>query len=121
METSVKAYEDLARIAVFFEQARLDEVTYEPEHKRYKRHYQVIEEESIYWLLCQLQKFIHEMGQDEVNVRVTREVMSVQLRTTSDRAMRHNRDYILLRDTESVFRRIEHQFETLHEKLLGAR
>ncbi len=81
----------------------------------------MIEEDSIYWLLCQLQKFIHELGQDEVNVRVTREVMSVQLRTSSDRAMRHNRDYILLRDAELVFERIEHQFQTLHEKLLGVR
>lgn len=113
----MRAYEDLARVAVFLEQARLDEKRYESGPTSYADHYQEIEEQAIYWLLCQLQKFIHELGEDRVEVTVSRDIMAMQLRTASSRALRHNRDYIIIRDSIIILEIFYERFEHLKEKL----
>ena len=102
---------------MFLEQARLDERRYESEASSYANIYQEIEEQAIYWLLCQLQKFIHELGEDDVNVRVTREIMAMQLRTASSRALRHNRDFIIIRDSLLILQRFYNRFDILKQTL----
>ena len=117
LESVLLAYEDLARVAVFIEQARLDEKRYESGASSYANHYQEVEEQAIYWLLCQLQKFIHELGEDEVNVKVTRDIMAIQLRTASSRALRHNRDFIIIRDSLLILEKFHTRFNLLKENL----
>ena len=56
---ALSAYEDLARIAVFLEQARYDEVNYETKSTTYAPLYKELEEQYILWMLCELKKFIH--------------------------------------------------------------
>lgn len=117
LESALIAYEDLARVAVFLEQARLDERRYESGTSSYASHFQEIEEQAIYWLLCQLQKFIHELGQDQVDVSVTRDIMAMQLRSASSRALRHNRDFIIIRDSLLIIERFYQRFDILKQNL----
>ena len=107
----------MARVAVFLEQARLDERRYESGTSSYASHFQEIEEQAIYWLLCQLQKFIHELGRDQVDVSVTRDIMAMQLRSASSRALRHNRDFIIIRDSLLIIERFYQRFDILKQNL----
>ncbi len=119
LEVALLAYEELARVAVFLEQARLDEVTYESASSSYALRYQEIEEQAVYWLLCQLKKFIHEMGEDQVNVMVTRDIMAIQLRTASSRITRYNRDFIVQRDGTKIIENILRRFRIQKVRLEG--
>ncbi len=56
---ALSAYEGLARVSVFLEQARYDEDRYESEETSYAQLLQEIEEQAMYWLLCEIQKLIY--------------------------------------------------------------
>ena len=54
MDSVDESFLDLAKIAVHMEQTRLDEITYES--SEFVQHYLELEEQGIYWLLCEMHK-----------------------------------------------------------------
>ncbi len=114
LEAAERAYEDLARLAVFMEQTRHDERQYES--SAYEDLYQWIEEHALYALLCQLKYFIRDMGH-QVSVRVTRSVMTMDQRTIPNRALRHLRDYIVIRNSLRVLENLHQKFDLLKQRL----
>ncbi len=113
-----RAYEYLATVAVFLEQVRIDEIMYEfnikDEDKGFASRILEIEEQGVYWLLCQLQISLHAHGLP-VDTDVTRDVMAKEFRDLNNRAVRHNRDYIILRDFGKVLNYIRAEFASLAE------
>ena len=106
------AYEFLARVAVFLEQARIDEIMYEYGNKNFAAEILNIEEQGIYWMLCQLQIALHARNL-AIDSQITREVMKQEFRDMTDRATRHNRDFIILRDFAKVLNYIKIEFTVL--------
>ena len=102
----------LSRAAVFIEQARLDELLYSPTRHSYLRHFQEIEDQGIYWLLCELNKYLLETGVAP-NRNVTHVIMSARVRDIETRANRHVRDYIVLRDLKKLLYKLNVDFEAL--------
>ncbi len=56
------------------------------------------------------------LGQDEVSVRVTRDIMALHLRSAPTRTLRNTRDFIILRDSEKVLTNIAKQFMDLQRE-----
>ena len=107
MEMVDDTFLDLAKIAVHLEQTRLDEITYE--ESAFVLHFLELEEQGIYWLLCELYKVAVNLN-TEISSEIKQDIESVQIRDVNSRAIRHMRDYILLRQFRGVLYRIASQF-----------
>ena len=107
MDLIDESFLDLAKIAVHMEQTRLDEITYEG--SQFVTHYLELEEQGIYWLLCEMHKVAVNLNR-EINNDIKQEVASVQIRDVNSRAIRHMRDYILLRQFRAVLYKIASKF-----------
>ena len=102
-----EAFSDLAKMAVHMEQTRLDEITYE--ESQFVPHFLELEEQGIYWLLCELHKLAINLN-TEISSGIKQEVESMQIRDVQSRAIRHMRDYILLRQFRGVLYKIASKF-----------
>ena len=112
--TVQKSIENLARGAVFLDQARIDETEYSHEDTSYQNHFEDVENQGIYWLMCEMQQFL--VAEDRyVNSDVTRDIMSIQLRNITTRSSRHMRDYIILRDLWKILDKVHRDFAMLKE------
>jgi len=120
MATVQKAIENLARGAVFVEQARIDETIYSHEETSYRTHFEDVENQGIYWLMCEMQKFLAASGR-WVNSDVTRDIMSIQIRDITTRSNRHVRDYIILRDLQKILYKVNVDFSMLKERVAPRR
>jgi len=136
------AFEYLARIAVFVEQARIGEnlafnenVSFEDEFRQLeddheaglyipgrKRHpfwgplasLKDDHEAGLYWLLCALHRVIFVTG-TTVSQEVIEGVMSMRVLEVDRNALRHTRDYIVLRDFERLLERLAIDFASLRD------
>lgn len=102
-----EAFLDLSKIAVHLEQTRLDEITYE--ESQFVPHYLELEEQGIYWLLCELHKLAVNLN-SAISGDIKQEVEDVQIQDVNSRAIRHMRDYILLRQFHGVLYKIASKF-----------
>ena len=103
------AYEKLGRAAVFVSQARIGEtLAAHDEPLSLERHWQNIEDHpefGVYWLLCALQR-LHQPLPDNV----IQAVGHLRVTEVDRNALRHTRDYLVLRDLERVLDRLRIQF-----------
>ena len=112
------AFEYLARVAVFIEQARIGEnlalnenVSFEDEFRQLEDNH----EAGLYWLLCALHRVIFVTG-TIVSQEVIDGVMSIQVLEVDRNALRHTRDYLVLRDFEHLCRTSTNTWNT-HDHL----
>ena len=110
---TIQTFVKLAKVAVILEQMQLDELTYEK--SELVPHYAEIQEQGIYWLLCELHKLALSLD-SEISRELTREIENLKLDNLSDRALRHMRDYIILRELQKLLYRITITFALLAEQ-----
>jgi len=102
------AFEYLARVAVFLEQARIGENLASNENVSFENHFRRLEddhESGLYWLLCALHRIIYFTG-SRINADVIGDIMRTKLVEVDRNALRHARDYLVLIDFEKVLDRI---------------
>ena len=102
-----EAFLDLSKIAVHMEQTRVDEITYE--NSEFVPHYVELEEQGIYWLLCELHKLAINLN-TEISSDIRQKMEDVKIDDVANRAIRHVRDYILLRQFRKVLYKIASKF-----------
>ena len=109
-----RTYEDLSRTAVFLEQTRRDELLYENIYGT-SMHGQIesIEQRYMYPLLCHLETAMFTHG-GSTKTLIEREIMPDSIRDLSNRSLRHNRDYIVLRELEKVLWYVSTEYSLLH-------
>ena len=109
------AYESLGRAAVFVSQARIGEaLAAHDEPMSLERYWQNIEDHpefGVYWLLCALHRLRQPMPDD-----VVEEVRHLRVTEVDRNALRHTRDYLVLRDLERVLDRLRIQFAALGQR-----
>jgi len=110
------SYEQLARLAVFLDQARLgetlsstDRVTFSDEFKRIEDDH----EHGLYWILCALYRVITEQARP-LDPDVLRSVQAIRVSEVDSNSVRHTRDYIVLRDMERALEQMGVDFAALH-------
>jgi len=95
------AYEKLGRAAVFVTQARIGEtLAAHDEPLSLERHWQNIEDHpefGVYWLLCALHRLRQPLPNDVID-----KVAHLRVNEVDRNALRHTRDYLVLRDLEHV-------------------
>jgi len=110
------AYEQLGRAAVFVTQARIGETrAAHDEPLSLERHWQNIEDHpefGVYWLLCAL----HRLSVQPLPGRVVAELERLRVTEVDRSALRHTRDYLVLRDLERVLDRWRVQFAALGQR-----
>jgi len=109
------AYEKLGRAAVFVSQARIGEtLAAHDEPLSLERHWQNIEDHpefGVYWLLCALHR-LHQPVPDNV----LEAVGHLRVSEVDRNALRHTRDYLVLRDLERVLDCLRIQFAALGQR-----
>jgi len=109
------AYKHLASVAVFIEQATVDERLADNEHVSFETELRQLEDDyemGLYWLLCALHRAIHVAG-GNVDHEVVAEVRRIRVLNVDRNAMRHIRDYLVLRDFERLLNRLSIEFTVL--------
>lgn len=71
-------------------------------------------EAGLYWLLCALHRVIFVTG-TTVSQEVIEGVMSMRVLEVDRNALRHTRDYIVLRDFERLLERLAIDFASLRD------
>ena len=99
IETILQGFRDLAKVSVYLEQMRFDDITYESSSML--NHYDNLQEQGVYWLLCELHKLATSLNRD-ITSDVIEEVESVEVTDIKTRSQRHMRDYIVLRDFDKI-------------------
>jgi hypothetical protein len=102
------AFEYLARVAVFLEQARIGENLASNENVSFENHFRRLEDDhdsGLYWLLCALHRIIYMSG-SKLSTDVITDIMQTKLVEVDRNALRHARDYLVLRDFEKILDRI---------------
>lgn len=110
-----RAFEDLARVSVFVDQARMGELLAENEHVTFEGEFTTIEdhhEDGLYVVLCSLHTLGLSLG-GSVDPNVYREILALRVTEVDRNSLRHTRDYLVLRDFEKVLERIEMQLAAL--------
>ena len=137
------AFEYLARVAVFIEQARIGEnlainenVSFENEFRQLEDDHEgglywlevlkvassrtasqngkTCHEGGLYWLLCALHRVIFVTG-TTISQEVIDGVMSIRVLEVDRNALRHSRDYLVLRQLERLLERLSIEFATLRD------
>ncbi len=112
---TMETYVNLARVSIILEQIQIDEELYEG--SQYTTHYSELQEQGVYWLLCQLRKLTLQMDSPEISRELVRESEITKLDgSISDRALRHMRDYIVLRDLHRLLSHITVIFALLGQQ-----
>jgi len=115
IQTIHRTYEHLSRVAVFVDQARIGESLAINEAYSYERQFEHIEdhhEHGLYWLLCAVQRLVHLTG-NPVGDHVIEAVSRMRVVEVDRNAMRHTRDYLVLRDFERILARLGVEFASL--------
>lgn len=110
-----QAFDDLARVSVFVDQARLGELLAENEHVTFEGDFATIEdhhEEGLYLILCSLHTLSISLGRT-VDPGTYRDILALRVTEVDRNALRHTRDYLVLRDFEKVLERVEMQLAAL--------
>jgi len=68
----------------------------------------------LYWLLCALHRVIFVTG-TTINQEVIDSVMSMSVMEVDRNALRHTRDYLVLRDFERLLDRLAIEFAALRD------
>jgi len=98
------AFENLARVAVFLDQARIGEDLAQNERISFAKHFERLEndqENGLYWIMCALNQIIHYSGQ-HTRHDVLLSVLNMKVFEVDRNAVRHTRDYLVLRDFEKL-------------------
>jgi len=115
IQTVHRSFEHLARVAVFVDQARIGESLAINEAYSYERHFERLEdhhEHGLYWLLCAVQRLGHATG-NPVGDHVIDGVSRMRVVEVDRNALRHTRDYLVLRDFERILARLGVEFASL--------
>jgi len=123
VETVHRAFEHLARVAVFVDQARIGETLAANEPISYERHFERIEdhnEHGLYWLLCSVQRLVQQTRRP-IDVTVVDGVLRMRVVEVDRNSMRHTRDYLVLRDFERILERVSVEFAALGRSQLRRR
>jgi len=115
IQTIHRTFEYLARVAVFVDQARIGESLAINEPYSYERQFERIEdhhEHGLYWLLCAVQRLVHATG-NPVADHVLDAVSRMRVMEVDRNALRHTRDYLVLRDFERILERLGVEFASL--------
>ena len=91
---------------------REDEIIYEG--SEFASHYEELEEQGIYWLLCELQKLIRILN-SEITREDREEIQSLPIGQVSNRSDRHDRDYDVLELLNGLLHRMVVKFQLLDE------
>ena len=118
IQTIHRTYEHLARVSVFVDQARIGESLAINEQFSYERQFERIEdhhEHGLYWLLCAVHQLVYVTG-NPVADHVVDAVSRMRVVEVDRNAMRHTRDYIVLRDFERILARLGIEFASLRHQ-----
>jgi len=117
VQTIHTSFENLARVAVFIDQARLGEVLSTTDHVSFHTHFERLEndnEHGVYWLLCALYRLILELPHPRLDPDVVRSVQSIRVSEVDSNSVRHTRDYLVLRDMERMLEQMGVDFGAIH-------
>lgn len=106
------AFESLARVALFLEQARIGETLAANERASFADHFGRLEndhEAGVYWVLCALSQLIHYGGQ-RLRVEALEPLLDLKIAEVERNSLRHARDYLVLRDFEKLLDAIRIEF-----------
>lgn len=111
-----RAFEHLARVAVFINQARIGEalavnepVSFEHDFERIEDHHR----DGLYWLLCAVQTAVARTSRPTIDAEVSDSILRMRVVAVDRNAMRHTRDYLVLRDFERLLERLSIEFAAL--------
>jgi len=99
------------------DQARIGEALATNEHLSFEKEFQSIEdhqEDGLYHLLCSLHQVIRSTGQ-ALSAETYDGIMNIKIQEVDKNALRHTRDYLVLRDFEKILARLSMHFEALKE------
>lgn len=111
-----RAFEHLAIVSVFLDQARIGETLSGTERVSFETTIHNLEnnaEYGLYWLLCELHRLIVQTGQ-QVNRDVISSILSIRVIEVDSTSMRHTRDFLVLRDLERILEQLSVDFASLH-------
>jgi len=115
------AFERLARVSVFLEQARVGETTAINENVSFETELRVLEDDpetGLYWLLCAIHRAMYAAGSRPIVDRdVVAGVRRVRVPNVDRNALRHVRDYLVLRDFRRLLNRLSIEFAALRNYL----
>ena len=94
-----EVFEHFARIALFIEQAIMDE-SLETGDRDFKTALQKIET-NIYRILCQVKVILHEQGH-RLKSRISRSILDQEIRIFVNHSKSRQRDYIVLNKARSI-------------------
>lgn len=109
-ESLEEAYVDLAKFALQLEQIVLDEITHKG--SRFARDYTIIQEQGLYWILCELHKLAVDLN-SELRQEVFEEVSGTTVTEVNSGADRQIRDYAFLESLNDVLHRMIVKFKIL--------
>ena len=112
--TLAAAFKNLARVAVFLEHVTIEENLVD-ENISFETELQILQDASdtgLHWLLCSVHQAIHVTGHS-VNHDVMNELNHIRVPNVDRDALRHVRDYLVLRDFERLLRRLSIEFAVL--------
>jgi len=104
-------------VAVFIEQARIGENLAINENVSFENEFRQLEDDhegGLYWLLCALHRVIFVTG-TTISQEVIDGVMSIRVLEVDRNALRHSRDYLVLRQLERLLERLSIEFATLRD------
>jgi len=111
-----RAFEHLARVAVFINQARIGEalavnepVSFENDFERIEDHHR----DGLYWLLCAIQTAVGRTSRPTIEPEVADAILRMRVVAVDRNSMRHTRDYLVLRDFERLLNRLSIEFAEL--------
>ena len=76
--------------------------------------YERLEQQGIYWLLCELHKLIRNLN-TEISSEIIEEIEGVNVFDALDTAIRHRRDFIILELLHDQLHNVRVKFQRLAE------
>ena len=76
--------------------------------------YERLEQQGIYWLLCELHKLIRNLN-TEISSEIIEEIEGVNVFDALDTAIRHRRDFIILELLDDQLHNVRVKFQRLAE------
>lgn len=113
--------DDMSRVAIFLEKLERDERTHEP-GRTFVNEIEVItdhHEHGFYWIMCQLNRILIQTG--SAGHRPGRDIRKIRPVEAQTRAIRHWRDYLIIRDLERLLSGITDQMNSVHRTLARIR
>lgn len=102
LEETHKTYKFLAVATMFLKQAKMEEDLHEG--GAYNHHFNDIKETGMFWMACQLHKIVTMHGAN-LQTETINDALEMEISDVENDHLRRTRDFVILRDLESMLER----------------